>query len=200
MHFMTPMSHRVTSPKTWSLTSAAVPFETPSQRRMRLRRNTAWLATAFLQSACHIFRGDITSLFLRKGFPCPWLIAAITTESDFHAILSIPAVFRHYPGGKQYSGGFSRGYGCCERAFLKHMSVYLQRNWRSWCGSTRKRALWFCDKMKLELSDGLSNNSDFSSDSQNSQMSANDYMVTSGPPVLSSTVSRLFFVNNKVLR
>lgn len=32
--------------------------------------------------------------------------------------------------------------------------------------------------MKLELSDGLSNNSDFSSDSQNSQMSNNEFMTS----------------------
>lgn len=34
--------------------------------------------------------------------------------------------------------------------------------------------------MKLELSDGMSNNSDFSNDSQNSQMSTADFMTSVG--------------------
>ncbi|KAH0807522.1 hypothetical protein GEV33_015265 [Tenebrio molitor] len=38
--------------------------------------------------------------------------------------------------------------------------------------------------MKLELSDGMSNNSDFSNDSQNSQMSTADFMTSMGNGVL----------------
>lgn len=34
--------------------------------------------------------------------------------------------------------------------------------------------------MKLELSDGMSNNSDFSNDSQNSQISTADFMTSVG--------------------
>lgn len=38
--------------------------------------------------------------------------------------------------------------------------------------------------MKLELSDGMSNNSDFSNDSQNSQMSTADFMTSVGNGLL----------------
>lgn len=41
--------------------------------------------------------------------------------------------------------------------------------------------------MKLDMSDGLSNNSDFSNDSQNSQMSGSDYVVTAGTSVITPT-------------
>lgn len=49
-------------------------------------------------------------------------------------------------------------------------------------------------KLKLDLSDGLSNNSDFSNDSQNSQMSTADFMASVNNGILSQTsnVSTLY--------
>lgn len=52
--------------------------------------------------------------------------------------------------------------------------------------------------MKLELSDGMSNNSDFSNDSQNSQMSTADFMTSVGNGILltptTTTVSPLKYL------
>lgn len=44
-------------------------------------------------------------------------------------------------------------------------------------------------KLKLDLSDGVSNNSDFSNDSQNSQISTADFMVSMNNGVSSQTTN-----------
>lgn len=59
-------------------------------------------------------------------------------------------------------------------------------------------------KLKLDLSDGMSNNSDFSNDSQNSQMSTADFMASMNNGVSSQTSSvsnihrNTLFVYNEV--
>lgn len=48
--------------------------------------------------------------------------------------------------------------------------------------------------MKLEFSDGLSNHSDFSNDSQSSQMSTTEYAVSAGNPVITPTTVSFIMV------